>query len=55
MGGIASAEVGLMGRVGAQVGAVNSLNLGVIGGEIGVNGIRLSTPFFSIRLFGNDE
>ena len=50
---MASAEVGLGARVGAQVGAVNSLDLGIIGGEIGVNGIRLSCPFGSIRLFGN--
>ena len=54
IGGIASVEFGLMGRVGVQIGAVNSLDLWIIGGEIGKNGIRLSCPFGSIRLFGND-
>ena len=52
-GGFASYEVGLMGRVGFQLGAVNSLDFGIIGGEIGINGIRLSCPFVSIRLLGN--
>ena len=43
-----------MGRVGVQVGAVNSLDLGIIGGEIGKNGIRVSCPLGSFRLFGNE-
>ena len=43
-----------MGRVGAQVGAVNSLDLGILGFEIGKNGLRVSCPFASCRLFGNE-
>ena len=49
-----SAEVGLSAKVGVQVGKVNSLDLGIIGGEIGKNGVRLSCPFFSVRLIGNE-
>jgi len=49
-----SYEMGVMGRVGASVGAVNSLDLGIVGGEIGKNGIRFSCPLFSIRLFGSE-
>ena len=54
IGSLASFEVGVMGKVGVQAGAaIASLDLGIIGGEIGKNGIRLSTPIFSIRLFGS--
>ena len=47
-------EVQSIGRIGVQIGAVNSIDFGIIGGEIGQNGIRLSCPFGSIRLFGNE-
>ena len=53
--GPASVDVGVMGKVGAKVGSgIASLDLGIIGAEVGKNGIRVSCPFLSIRLFGKD-
>ena len=49
-----SAELGLSAKVGVQVGKVNSLDLGIVGGEIGKNGIRFSCSLGSIRFFGSE-
>ena len=54
IGGLASVDWGLTAKIGAQVGTVTSLDLGVIGGEIGKNGIRVSCPFGSLRLLGSE-
>ena len=53
IGSVGSVETGVGAKVGVQVGAVNSVDLGIFGAEIGKNGFRLSLPFGSIRLFGN--
>ena len=45
-----------MGRVGAEMSKQHlSLDLGIVGGEIGKDGFRFSCPFFSIRLGGADK
>ena len=45
-----------MGRVGAEVSMQHfSLDLGIVGGEFGKDGLRFSCPFFSIRLGGADK
>ena len=38
--------------IGARIGKVTSLDLGIVGAEIGVDGIRLSTCLGGARLFG---
>jgi len=41
-------------RWGKKWGKINSLDLGIVGIEASVNGIRVSTLFGGIRLFGTD-
>lgn len=49
---IGQAELNLNLRAGASIGRVTSLDLGIVGAEVGVNGIRISTCFGGIRFFG---
>ena len=49
---IGQAELNLNLRAGASLGRVNCLDLGIVGAEVGANGIRFSTCFGGIRLFG---
>jgi len=55
IGSIIQAEIGApILRWGKKWGKINSLDLDIVGIEAGVNGIRVSTVFGGIRLFGKD-
>ena len=54
VGSLASIEFSPNLRVGASIGKVNRLDLGIAGFEVGVNGIRVSTALGGIRLFGKE-
>ena len=51
---MASAELKVGLRFGVELGNVNRLDLGIVGAEVGVNGIRVSCALGGIRLLGKE-